>query len=201
MNIYRFKQVLQLTSYLGRPASVITAHYWWNTTAPTTPSHTDPGATIKTLNDGKIRLLEFGSMSCGWCLVALGELEQYRKTAPSNVELLYVTHGLGVWGAEACTPKEDADHLKYFYLVRRKIGVPIALWTGQERADIDGGSQRQENPAWQAYGIEGGPRFVVTDGRGIVRHVSEGYSKGLPVQFRALNFLIAEAARTSTHAP
>jgi len=191
--IDQFKNTLKLTDYLGRPAEAITAQYWWNMPTPATKSKDAPGAYTQALNDGTIKLLEFGDLACGYCQIALGELNELRKTFPPKTDVWYLTISLGAWGAQACNGVEEAGHLKHLYLTRKQYTMPIIVWTGDDQADINGGMQRKSSPTWQSYGISGGPEFVIVDGHGIVRHVSIGYTKHLPIQMRALKFLAAEA--------
>jgi len=191
------KSTIQLTNYLGKPAEVITAQYWWNAATPTTVSAVAADVRTKALNDGTIRVLEFGDLGCRWCQVALDEFNRLYKAKklPAGAEVWYVTITSGAWGAEPCTGPQEAVHLKHYYLDSKGIQLPIALWAGADTADINGGMRRQESPTWHAYGIQGGPFFVIVDGHGIVRHISMGYTKHMPVQLGTLKFLAAEAAQ------
>jgi hypothetical protein len=195
-NTRRFKETLQMTGYLGRPAPPVVAHYWWNMPAPTTPSVTDSGAMIANIGDGKIRVIEFGHLGCIACMLALPKLDHWRVTAPPNVKTLYVTHGSDTWGADPCrTTDECAEHFRNYYLNRKKLGVPIAMWMGRRVRDVDGGGLLQESPTFTALATSAVPLFMITDGRGIVRHLSLGYAE--PLIERTVKYLVAEAARSS----
>jgi len=188
--------VIQMTSHFGRPAPMVTANYWWNTTTPTDTSDAAPGARVKSFGDGVIRITEYGHYGCTGCLLALPKLERMRKAAPPGVEMWYVSDGNGgVWGNTPCTPEEEAQHLKHYYLERKQYGMPIALFLGNRRDDPDGGSGQEGSPTFAAYPIQGFPWFVVTDGKGVVRHISFGFDETL--LSNALKYLLAEAGHAA----
>jgi thiol-disulfide isomerase/thioredoxin len=193
-----FEKVLQMTAFLGQKIPDVQAHYWWNTPVPKERSQDDSLASRRNFGDGKIRLSEFGTFGCGACKAALPKLEQIRQRAPSNVEVWYVTSGGDVWGATRETNAAGAEHLRKYYIDQKRFGLPIALWIGQREPDADGGTLQKQNPVWDAIGIRSIPVFVVTDGRGIVRHISIGFSE--PVLTSAVNYLVAEASRATTRA-
>jgi len=200
----QLKDALQQIGYLGSVVPPVIAHYWWNTETPPTPSAAAPGAITKPLADGKIRVLEYGDYNCGACLAALPTMERLRRTAPSNVEIWYVSYAGDEWGATRSTPDQVAQHLKHYYLERKRYGFPIALWIGPRRPDVDGGTLIQPSPTFEALAIQATPTFVVTDGQGIVRHIQVGLTA--PLLEATLHYLTAEAARasgvaTSTAAP
>jgi len=187
-----FKNVLQMTAHFGRPAPPIIANYWWNTTIPTASSTAATGAKIKALDDGIIRVMELGEYECIPCLLALPKMERLRAIVPAGVETWFVSGSNGgVWGTTPCTPDEEAQHLKHYYLERKKYGLSIALYIGGRHDDPDGGSLQGKSPTFAAYPIEATPTFVVTDGHGIVRHVSLGFDETL--LSNAVNYLLAEA--------
>jgi thiol-disulfide isomerase/thioredoxin len=201
-NAREFQEILQQTNYLGRSAPAIQAQYWWNTSHFTTDSlsinarngqSTSTG--VKALNDGKIRVMEYGNYGCGACQAALPRIDQMRKTFPGNVEMWYVTFASDVWGAVRCTPDDVAQHLKRYYLEVKQLGLPIALWIGPRQPDIDGGTLNQENPLFTALSIRAYPTFVITDGKGLVRHISLGFSE--PVITATVQYLIGETARAT----
>jgi hypothetical protein len=193
---------LHITDYLGRRAPPIQGQYWWNTTdqipAAAGTSVNLPGTAVtksKALNDGKIRMFEIGDHGCGACQAALPLFDRMGQSAPSNVETWYVTYSTDVWGATKCTPDETAAHLKRYYLERKQLKLKIALWIGPRIADEDGGTLREENPMKKALASMSVPTFVMTDGNGIVRHISRGFSQD--VLQASLQYLINEAASSA----
>jgi hypothetical protein len=184
---------LRMAGHLGKPAPAVVGTTWWNTPEPATMSAIDSGAREKSFADGKIRVTEYGDKSCLGCVLALPRMEALSKKFPA-AEMWYVTHGAGVWGATPCTPAEETAHLERFYTVRKKLTFPIALWIGGRVNDIDGGSGVSQHPTFVAYPIHEKPWFVVTDGRGIIRHISLGFSETL--LSNAVNYLLAESRRS-----
>jgi len=190
-----FNQAVQVTDFLGRSAPAMTGHYFWNTSKPATPSTADTSARVIPVNDGKIRVIEFGHRGCTACMLALPKLDRARKTAPQNVDYLYVTHGDDSWGGKECkTTAECAEHYREYYVEQRKLGLPIAIWFGAREADVDGGTQQKVSPTFAAVPMNAVPMFMVTDGRGIVRHISIGYSQLLS---RTVKYLQAESAHNA----
>jgi thiol-disulfide isomerase/thioredoxin len=197
-----FKGTLQLTAHLGRTAPAVTAMHWYNTDAPTVVSTAAPGAQSKALNDGVIRLMEFGEYSCYPCRMALPGMERIRKAAPSNVQVWYVTQTEGSWGATVYSPNDESQHLEHYYVERKHYGMPIALWAGPKDSTQDYGSLPRENPSAAAYPIQATPTFIVVDGKGIVRHISIGYSKEVEKLLSSdIQYLAGEAKRQTSTTP
>jgi thiol-disulfide isomerase/thioredoxin len=188
-----YRLLVQMTSFLGRPAPSITAHYWVNTVRPVS-SDSVFGAVTKSLDDGKIRIMEYGHYGCAGCRLALPKMERIRKRMPNNVEVWFVADEGDLWGATRCTPDEMAKHLTRYYVDRKGYGLPIALWMGPREADPDGGSLIRESPMSAAYQFVGVPTFIVTDGQGLVRHIQFGFSE--PILMRSVQYLLAEAERS-----
>jgi thiol-disulfide isomerase/thioredoxin len=188
-----FKRMTTLTDHLGRLAPVITAQYWINTQPPPTADPATPGARIKRLDDGKIRVLELGHYGCPGCLAALPKLERIRKAVPNNVEVWFVSDETQVWGSQLVTAAEKARLLEQFYVNDKGYGLPIAVWIGPRAPDVDGGNVHQPSPVVQAYDLFATPTFVVTDGRGIVRHIGIGSADSEARLKRTVDYLIAEA--------
>ena len=197
-----FKGTLELTAHLGQQAPVITAMHWYNTDAPNVVSTAAPGAHAKNLGDGVIRLMEFGEYSCYPCRMALPGMERIRKASPSNVQVWYVTQTEGAWGATAYAPDDEAQHLQHYYVERKHYGMPIALWSGPKDSTADYGYVPRENPSAKAYPIQATPTFIVVDGKGIVRHISIGYSRDVEKLLTSdLQYLVGEAKRQASTAP
>jgi hypothetical protein len=189
-----FDNAVNLVGYLGRQAPDIEAQYWFNTDAPATPSGLDPKARKKVLNDGKIRVMEYGHYGCPGCLASLPGMERIRKAAPSSVEVWYVAIEGDVWGATPQTPDQMAEHYHNYYVKRKKYGLPIAIWIGERSDDVNGGTSNAGSPTFSAYDFRGWPWFIVTDGKGIVRFIQMGLSESLLTN--TMRYLVAETART-----
>jgi hypothetical protein len=181
---------LRMLEKLGRPAPAITANYWVNAPVPHARSEDAPNSLLKTLGDGKIRILEYGHFGCLGCVLALPKLDKLRERLPANTETMYVTFGSGSWGATPCTPDEEAKHLTHFYTIQKKIKMPIALWIGERQKKVDGGTAQEGSPSFRAYPLVGYPWFIVTDGKGIVRTMMMGYDEAL--LHSAVTYLAAE---------
>jgi hypothetical protein len=190
-NEWDFESMVQAASHLGREAPAIEAQFWLNTDVPATPSTSTPGAFKKTLADGRIRILEIGHYGCPGCLASLPRLERIRKTLAGAVETWFVTKEGDGWGATPCTPEEKMQHLKRFY-DRKGYTLPIAIWIGPREPDVDGGSLPKKSPVVEAYQLIGTPTYVVTDARGIVRHIGLGDSEAQLL--RVARYLVAESA-------
>jgi hypothetical protein len=186
--------LVRQTNFLGRPAPAIVANYWINTSPPAVPDSANRGITTKALNDGKIRILQLGHYGCPGCLAALPGMERMRQDMPKNVEVWYVSGEGDTWGTTRVTPQEMVDHLRHFYVDRKGYSFPIAIYIGEREPDVDGGSVLTANPLFDLYGLAGFPTFVVTDGHGMVRHISLGFSEAR--LRRSVRFLLAEAAHT-----
>jgi thiol-disulfide isomerase/thioredoxin len=192
----KLTQVLQLVRFLGTTAPEITGHFWINASAPGTKHPSFAGASVKKLNDGVVRIIEYGHRSCLPCMRGIPILENLQKTHP-GLEVWFEDHEDDSWGANRCLPAEKARHLTREYTQKLKFDIPIALWIGPRSANIDGGTRQQASPSTIAYDVEGSPMFVVTDGQGRVRFIYEGYSYGVERVLRGtVRYLLAEAART-----
>jgi len=170
-----FNNTLSLVAHLGTESPPITGHVWWNTATPTTPSSDDSAARVLPLNDGKIRIIEFGDNRCGACMATLPKIDKLRKEMPSNVEVWYVTFGFGTWGADSVNRTQEADLMRRYYLEHRKLGLSIAVWLGNRVDDINGGTYPQPHPTFRSLGLLGRPWILITDGRGHVRQLNMGY--------------------------
>jgi len=188
-----FTRMTRMTDLLGRLAPPITAQFWINTPAPPTVDPAVPGAQTKALNDGKIRVLELGHYGCPGCLAALPKMERIRKALHDKAEVWFVSDETQIWGAQLMTPAEKARVLEHFYVNEKGYGLPIAIWIGPRAPSIDGGNVNQESPVVKAYDVFVTPTFVVTDGRGIVRHIGLGGLDSEAHLKRTVDFLIAEA--------
>jgi hypothetical protein len=129
-------------------------------------------------------------------------MERIRKAAPSNAEVWYVTQTEGSWGAGSYSPNDESQHLQHYYVERKHYGMPIALWAGPKDSTIDYGLLPRENPSAAAYPILVTPMFIVVDGKGIVRHISIGYSSAVEKLLTAdIEYLVGEAKRHTSTTP
>jgi thiol-disulfide isomerase/thioredoxin len=161
-----------------------------------------PGAASQALNDGTIRLIEFGEYSCYPCRMALPGMERIREASPSNVQIWYVTETEGSWGTTVYAPEEEVRHLEHYYVERKHYGMRIALWAGPKDSTMDDGLLPRANPSAAAYPILATPTFVIVDGKGVVRHIAIGYSKDIDQRLRLdLRYLAAEAGRRASAEP
>jgi len=189
-NEWAYESMIQATNHLGREAPAILAQYWLNTPVPGTVDTTAPTARAKSLNDGTVRILELGHYGCPGCLAALPKMERIRDKLQRRAEVWFISNEGDVWGATACTADEKAQHLKDFY-TRKGYTLPIAIWIGPRQKDDDGGTINQANPVIDAYQLIGTPTFVVTDRKGIVRHI--GFDDTEERLLRITRYLIAES--------
>jgi hypothetical protein len=200
------RQVLQQLAMIGRPAPPIVANYWFNTNPPVhaaTPEFAmamDGGTSrTLTLNDGTIRLLEFGDKGCPHCVESLPGLGRLKAKLPPRVELWYITETTGAWGPDLVDANVEVQQLRRFYVDFKDVSTPIALWAGVKQPNEDGGAVPAPNANIASYKVQGSPRYVIVDGRGIVRFVISGYSRGLERKLlETLEALSAEAASPAT---
>jgi len=198
----RFKKLLVLTNHLGRQAPPIAAQFWFNTPRPSTkapPEAGDSAVRLKTLDDGKIRVIEIGDSHCGACMAALPKLDSLSRTLPRNVEVWFIPQEADEWGADPCAREVCAEHWRNNYVEFKKFTLPIALWIGLREPNPDGGTRPIESPTWRALQIETRPTMLVTDGRGRVRHIEIGASQD--VLLRTLKYLMAEAGHAASTQP
>jgi thiol-disulfide isomerase/thioredoxin len=187
---YQFEQLVTITHLLGRPAPPIRAHYWINTEEPSTKDSVFTGAEMKTLADGKIRVIEYGHYGCPGCIAALPKMEQLKQTLPKSVEIWMSSDEGDVWGATPCTPQEMVQHLTDFYVTKKKYTLPIAIWIGPRTSDVDGGTLMEESPTSKLFQFYSYPTFAVIDGHGIIRRMVSPYSEA--ALMRTIQYLLAE---------
>jgi thiol-disulfide isomerase/thioredoxin len=188
------QKMVTMTNLLGRKAPAITAHYWINTPPPSITDPKYPGTEVKTLDDGKIRVIEFGHYGCPGCIAALPRMEQLKQRLPSSVEVWMVADEGDVWGATRCTPDEMVQHLTQFYVAKNGYTLPIAIWIGPRKPDSDGGTVLEESPTEKAYEFFSYPTFAVIDGKGIVRRISASSEETL---LSTVQYLLAEQGHSS----
>jgi len=160
---------------LGRPGVPLIATHWLNQPVPTVSSDAAPGAHAKAVNDGVIRIIGFGWLSCPWCKRAMIQMQHELGQVPFGVSLEYYEYTEGQWGGRFVEPEEEVAHLRHYFLERRKFTYPIAIWAGPKDSTPDGGRVSRKSPTVRAYSVSAGPTFIVLDAHGIVRDFQEGY--------------------------
>jgi len=164
-----FQQEMAKVAYIGKPALPIVATHWYNTIAPTTPAPAAalkmaPNATMQRLDDGIIRVIEYGHFTCGPCMEALPMMDSLRKVMPPGVEVWLVTYSEGEWGGHLASPDVEAANVAHWIVDRKKIHIPIAMWAPvRDTLNVYG---RYDMTAYQSMGA---PEFAVIDGQGRLR--------------------------------
>jgi hypothetical protein len=171
---------------LGTAGAPLVSNYWLN--RPASDSATVP------VNDGTIRILEFGSYSCPPCLLALYGIQRLQQRFP-QIQSVYVTSTLGWWGNRSMEPDEEAQRLKELFLEKMRLTVPISIWKGRKVQNVDGGmTPADEGPNFVHYPQGAKPTIWVLDGSGMIRHVFFGYSREKEEQLaRVIQFLLRES--------
>jgi hypothetical protein len=181
-------------------AAPLIAHRWFNVARRSADTSSWTPTTIA-LNDGTIRLIEFGDRYCPYCMEALPVMDRlHHEFASRGVEVWFVTHTYGIWNTTFIDRAEEVDRLKEFYLVDKHATLPLALWAGEKQPTDDNGMVPQESPNSSAYEITGQPTFYLVDGHGFVRHISRGFANdGDEQRLRdRIERLLREAAPTQT---
>jgi hypothetical protein len=178
---------------VGMKATPLISNYWINT--PDTTEHT------QRLDDGKIRLLEFGSTGCAPCLWMYSAFQRIYETFPGKVEPIVVAGTNGSWANRLIEPVEESIRLKEWMLTEHKIRFPVVMYR-RERIPTDYGDNIEggdPNYTKGGYIFVGKPTTYLVDGTGTIRRVFVGYSRELEQHmFDAVRHLLAEQAGTVT---
>jgi len=165
---------IDLAAQVGERAPPMVSNYWVNRG----PSRDSQSVAV---NDGKIRIIEIGSFTCAPCVAAVPGLERLHHQYP-QIEVVFLTAGLGQWGNRIVPGKVEADHLADHFVnnlhATFPIGIAMPVWV----PDDNGGEMAvPPTPTWHAgnYPQAGKPTFYVVDGKGIVRRVIGGYTREL----------------------
>jgi hypothetical protein len=159
---------------IGRPNTAIPAMRWLNMPTPVTPYDSTPGAQLKPLNDGIIRIVGFGWFTCPHCKNALGMIQKELHMLPKGVEFLYVERTEGQWGGDVITPEAEVERIRHDLIDLRHYTFPIAIWAGPRETTPEGWHVPREFPMLQPYGLQAGPSWLVVDGHGVVRGTFAG---------------------------
>jgi len=174
---------LQLTDHLLRPAPPLIATDWFGTTPPAVASPTAPNARARSFDDDRVHVLFFGAIGFGATPGILATLARIHAAFPS-VDFWYETHTKGYWGTVTCTPSEEAQHLRHYYVDRQGLPFPTALWAGPKDDTPDGGVLPRDDPNRTAYALSMPLSLVVIDRYGRVRHVLDGTEDGWESRLR-----------------
>jgi len=195
----KFEGAVELVRTLGRPVPTLIATHWFNQPAPLITSDVVPGARIKPLNDGIVRLIGFGFFGCLGCQLAMKEWERFQHQLPAGAEVLFYDRSEGFWGGDLIEPAAEAEHLRHFYVERKHYTFPIAVWAGPKVANDEGGHVPLFSPTMSALGFFGGPHFIIVDGNGILRYRSDAWSD--VEMLRVLTQLTRERHQTAAIVP
>jgi len=177
---------------LGTAAAPLIAHHWIN-------RGSSDSATVS-MNDGKIRVLEFAHTGCLPCVYALYGLERLRKQFP-DVEPTLLTWTFGYWGNRLVEPAEEVEQLTKYFVTDTKISFPVGIWSGKKVPNVDGGITPEESPNLKDYPLFGKPMLWIIDGHGTIRRVFTGYNRDVERQMaQTLDFLRREASNIATRA-
>jgi hypothetical protein len=183
------QQLVSMSERIGRHGNALFAHYWVNRTA------TRDSQSVA-VNDGKIRVIELGSFTCGSCMAAVSGLERLHEQYPT-VEFNFLTSTIGVWGNRTVESREEADRLAEHFLTVKHITFPIGIALCPRVPTDDGGSQTiLTSPMWRAdeYPQISKPTIYVLDGRGVIRRVITSYNRDIEKTLAGiLDFLQKEA--------
>jgi len=187
---------IDLAERVGEAATPMVSNYWVNRG----PSRDSQSVAV---NDGKIRIIEIGSFTCGPCVAAIPGLERLHKQFP-DIEVTFLTAGLGRWGNRIVPGKVEAEHLADHFVnnlhATFPIGIAMPVWVPAE----DGGETTMvPTPTWHAgkYPQAGKPTFYVLDGKGMVRRVIGGYNRDLEENLAAIvQYLQKEAKNGASQA-
>jgi hypothetical protein len=177
-------RMIEGNALVGTSASAIVSNYWVN--RPTSDSATVP------VNTGQVSVIEFGSFTCGICLVALKGLDRLHQQFP-RLQAIFVTWTVGSWGNRLVEPEQEAAHLKEAFVHRLRATVPIALWKSKKVCNPDGGiAPEGPGPNFANYPMLAKPTTWIVDGRGIIRRVILGFDRDKEAQIaKTVTFLQA----------
>jgi hypothetical protein len=171
------QRVFTMVEWIGKPMPPFVATHWLNHDRPTMVSDAAPGARILPLNDGVIRVVGFGWFSCPYCGLAMRRAQLALAQLPKGVEVLFNERSEGSFNGQLCTPEEEVDDLRKWYLERKHLTIPIAIWAPVKDSTPEGGVMPRESPLWRALQISAGPTMYVVDGRGVIRYMGFGFNR------------------------
>jgi hypothetical protein len=186
----RLEPQIEANALVGTQGKPLSAQYWLN--RPTSDS-----ATIA-VDDGKIRIIEFGGYACPGCLSGLYGLQRIKQAVP-DVEIAMMTATFGSWGNRNVTPAVECEQLKRHFLDYMKVTIPIGIWQSRFVENEDGGFAPQDHgPNFKHYPLLSKPTTWLVDGNGRIRRIFQGYNRDIETRMlHAVRFLMRETAATS----
>jgi len=200
-NMSEFTESLK---WLGRPMPPLVATHWFNISPPSVMSDVAPGARVLPLDDGVIRIVGFGWFTCPGCHASLGEMQKASLKLQPGVQIVYNEKSQGFWRDDVCTPEEEAEQLRRWWLDRRHYTLPITIWAPVKDSTPGGGWLPRPSPTWTALHIYMGPTIYVVDGHGIIRYMQggfQGYEKGVNPIYDVVEMIRAEHAHGTPSRP
>jgi len=167
--VTQMRMELRRYALLGEKAPPLVAHAWLNT--PDSTYRAIPHT--KRLADDTIRVLDFGTLWCHGCQMALPALGRLQRRFAGRVQVIFVTNNEGHAGVDLADADAEVTWLKSYYVGKAHVPVPIALWVGAKQAADYDGVLPVKSPVYDAYAITGFPTVAVVDGHGVVRAYAE----------------------------
>jgi len=171
------QEAFTMVSWFGKPMPPFVATHWLNHARPSTVSDAAPGARALRLDDGVIRIVGFGWFSCPGCQAALRRAQMALSQLPKGVEFIFNERSMGTFNGAFCEPEEEVEDLRKWYLERKRLTFPIAIWAPMKDSTPGGGLLPRESPLWRALQIKVGPTIYIVDGRGIIRYMGFGFPR------------------------
>jgi len=173
----RAEDLFGKVAWMGKPMPPFVATHWLNVAQPVTVSDAAPGARTLQLDDGVIRIIGFGWFTCGGCQWALRMVQRSLGDLPPGVQVIFNERSMGNFNGDFCTPDEEAEDLRKWYVERKHLTFPIAIWAPVKDSTPGGGLVPRESPLWRALRISVGPTVYIVDGRGVIRYLGFGFDQ------------------------
>ena len=160
---------------LGRAAPPLRAMAIWNMPSVSPSEHALAPQSIR-LDDGVARLIVFGDVNC--CIDNVVALQRVQAQLPTGAQVVFATATRGEWRSAFVLPADEVQRLHDVYRDTLKLTVPIVLWAGEKQPTPWGGMMPAPSPNIEAfhvarsfYGLQESAYAVITDGKGIIRHI------------------------------
>jgi thiol-disulfide isomerase/thioredoxin len=191
------RRMVDASKRVGAQGTPIVANYWVNRGASRDSQTVD-------VADGKIRVIEVGSFTCGPCISAVPGLNRL-SARYADVEFIFLTWTLGWWGNRAIDPRVESEKLAAHFLENVGAKIPIGIaFRPRETTDEGLSIPRIATNTLEAnhYPEASKPTFYILDGTGRIRRVIFGYSRDLEDNMaQIIEFLRRDARRTTYATP